>query len=843
MALQNLRSNTANKRPTAAGMSDGQIALNTNATEPGLFFKDAGGTIRKVGPIAVGSSAPNSSPATGGSTGNSIGEAWLDTSTTPAILKIWDGTTWASSSSLPLAGGTLTGQLLLDDAGSAAAPDVAFDGDTNTGIFSPADDNVAISTAGTQRLVVDPSGNVGIGVTSPSSALDVSGTIKSTTVDATTVDGDTITVNTKIELPNKEKTTLGTDGELSFDSSQGLIVYRTQQGVTSAAVTVLDGANVAAGSNINITNLGAGDTGTGQITFSVDSTNLDADTVDGLEASQFLRSDASDSTTGTITAPSFAVTNGGTITDATGNYGSVKVTGGATGGYSGYAINDSAVFMDSGTIFGLYDDTNNHWVLKHTKNGATELYYDGSKKLATTSAGGALTGTWTGTIANATNATNATSADNADTVDNLHASSFLRSDATDTYDNGQLNIQSNSASGHYWGVGIEYNSGWKHTNANSWGFAFRNSGGYLDIYSSQEAGTSGGTATYRVLSIGGSSSNLQYDGNTVWHAGNDGPGSGLNADTVDNLHASSFLRADANDTATGTVTFNGVVNIRSALDLADNDILRFGSGDDCELFCNGSHMYMDLNSGIGNFYIRDGTTTRFTFDDAGHFTATGTISSGGQCDADHFESVNGDYDSGDLAGRIRLRPGTIGSRTTILTLNPNTSAGSVALVQGGSGLVDLLGVYNNTNASAANVRVTSQGYVRRSTSALRYKRDIEEVQDTYADNFLENARPVWFRSVTDRADMTLEEHETNWSHWGFIAEELDQVEPRLVDYSINEEGNPVPEGVQYDRVPVLLTNIVKRQRDTITQMQTQITSLQASVSALEARLAALESGG
>ena len=133
--------------------------------------------------------------------------------------------------------------------------------------------------------------------------------------------------------------------------------------------------------------------------------------------------------------------------------------------------------------------------------------------------------------------------------------------------------------------------------------------------------------------------------------------------------------------------------------------------------------------------------------------------------------------------------------------------------------------------------------MRRSTSALRYKRDIEEVQDTYADNFLENARPVWFRSVTDRADMTLEEHETNWSHWGFIAEELDQVEPRLVDYSINEEGNPVPEGVQYDRVPVLLTNIVKRQRDTITQMQTQITSLEASVSALEARLAALESGG
>jgi hypothetical protein len=75
-------------------------------------------------------------------------------------------------------------------------------------------------------------------------------------------------------------------------------------------------------------------------------------------------------------------------------------------------------------------------------------------------------------------------------------------------------------------------------------------------------------------------------------------------------------------------TVDSTLSVRGAIDLADSDILRFGSGDDVELFCNGSHMYMDLNSGIGNFYIRDGSTTRFTFDDAGHFTATGTITAG-----------------------------------------------------------------------------------------------------------------------------------------------------------------------------------------------------------------------
>ena len=36
-------------------------------------------------------------------------------------------------------------------------------------------------------------------------------------------------------------------------------------------------------------------------------------------------------------------------------------------------------------------------------------------------------------------------------------------------------------------------------------------------------------------------------------------------------------------------------------------------------------MYMDLNGGIGNLYIRDGTTTRFTFNDNGSFTATSNI--------------------------------------------------------------------------------------------------------------------------------------------------------------------------------------------------------------------------
>jgi len=62
--------------------------------------------------------------------------------------------------------------------------------------------------------------------------------------------------------------------------------------------------------------------------------------------------------------------------------------------------------------------------------------------------------------------------------------------------------------------------------------------------------------------------------------------------------------------------------------LDDNVMMTFGTGNDVELFCNGSNMYMDLNANISNLLIRDDSTEKFIFaKSSGDLTVKGTINS------------------------------------------------------------------------------------------------------------------------------------------------------------------------------------------------------------------------
>jgi hypothetical protein len=57
--------------------------------------------------------------------------------------------------------------------GSAAAPSITFNGDTNTGIFSPAADTIAFTEGGVESMRITSAGNVGIGTTTINARLHV----------------------------------------------------------------------------------------------------------------------------------------------------------------------------------------------------------------------------------------------------------------------------------------------------------------------------------------------------------------------------------------------------------------------------------------------------------------------------------------------------------------------------------------------------------------------------------------------------------------------------------------------------------------------------------------------
>lgn len=86
------RSGNSSDRPNTATVQAGEAAMSFGAADPGLYFKDSAGSIRKFGSNHYGTTAPNSTPV--GSTGNSVGETWVDSSTSEYYLRVWTGGAW-----------------------------------------------------------------------------------------------------------------------------------------------------------------------------------------------------------------------------------------------------------------------------------------------------------------------------------------------------------------------------------------------------------------------------------------------------------------------------------------------------------------------------------------------------------------------------------------------------------------------------------------------------------------------------------------------------------------------------------------------------------------------------
>lgn len=85
------RTGQASDRPNDSILSGGEMALAFGAADPGMYYKDSAGNIRKIGGAQYATTAPNSSPV--GSTGNSVGELWAEAAGN-TILSVWTGASW-----------------------------------------------------------------------------------------------------------------------------------------------------------------------------------------------------------------------------------------------------------------------------------------------------------------------------------------------------------------------------------------------------------------------------------------------------------------------------------------------------------------------------------------------------------------------------------------------------------------------------------------------------------------------------------------------------------------------------------------------------------------------------
>ena len=153
--------------------------------------------------------------------------------------------------------------------------------------------------------------------------------------------------------------------------------------------------------------------------------------------------------------------------------------------------------------------------------------------------------------------------------------------------------------------------------------------GKLRISTSDDTGTEGiEFGDYDNTSRGGTftqwlymtRSTITYKGNKVWHAGNDGPSSGLNADTVDGIQGASLLRSDANDTFTGTLSGSGSINITGDITAANftgnGSALTGISADDANTLdgIDSSGFLRSTTTASQNHYIRNASPTIYMRD-------------------------------------------------------------------------------------------------------------------------------------------------------------------------------------------------------------------------------------
>jgi len=142
----------------------------------------------------------------------------------------------------------------------------------------------------------------------------------------------------------------------------------------------------------------------------------------------------------------------------------------------------------------------------------------------------------------------------------------------------------------------------------------------------------------------------------------------------------------------------------------------------------------------------------------------------------------------------------------------NTEHNNALKLVASNGQIFSTAVYNWTTSASANVVVTSSArHLARSTPALKYKKEVRDLEEIDIDSF----RPVRYKS---RSDIDNQDKD----NFGFIADEVhDAGITELVTYN-----GDVVEGFQYERLTAVLVKTLQEQKKTIKALTARITALE-----------------
>jgi len=380
----------------------------------------------------------------------------------------------------------------------------------------------------------------------------------------------------------------------------------------------------------------------------------------------------------------------------------------------------------------------------------------------------------------------------ADTLDGVSSGSFLRSDTNDTY-NGILTMPSTSidtlnfsgaATNDGRGISFnnraaltaDYNDGYLRLNNNS---EFSN-GVYTPLVMRADGGFKVSGTT--VIDSNGSISGSRISGAVS---------SATNADTVDNLHASSFIRSNTDDNVTGHTEWQ------------DNYQVRLGASADMRLYHDGSHSYIHnytnvlhikgntikLQSSSGEQMLianANSSVELYRDNDRVFYTETRGVRIGDNTKIFENSSQNtAIMQHADIHHAIIFRGSTNNNGSTISNENTTTfrEYGQMQFRTGGNGNMPVRLTIASNGVVSGNLNDTSDA---------KFKENIVSIADG-AISKIKQLRPVnfdWKKEVD--IDGNVIEDEDAKGESGFIAQEVLTVIPDLVkgtEYKEDEKSS------------------------------------------------------